>query len=173
MFEAGVGGGVQLLLETTAGQGTCIGGALEELAQILDLLRYPERVAVCADTCHLFAAGYDISTPEGYATTFDRLIELVGLDRVKAFHLNDSKGACGSHLDRHEGIGDGQIGLEGFRQLINDPRFAALPMVLETPKGKDAADDIRNLATLRGLRAPEDILAGSNVLVTEESTANV
>ncbi len=152
IFEAGHGRNVKLLLETTAGQGTCLGGTLEELAQLLDLLHHPERAAVCADTCHLFAAGYDLSAPEGYTSTFDRLIELVGLDQIKAFHLNDSKGALGSHLDRHEAIGDGQIGLEGFRHLINDPRFYGLPMILETPKGKDEEEDIRNLATLRSLR---------------------
>jgi deoxyribonuclease-4 len=173
MFEAGIGGRVQLLLETTAGQGSCMGGTLEELARILDLLRYPERVAVCGDTCHLFAAGYDIATPEGYSATFDRLVELVGLDRVKAFHLNDSKGACGSHLDRHEGIGDGHIGLAGFRLLLNDPRFAELPMILETPKGKDAVEDIRNLTILRGLRLLEDVRDESDVLVTEELPANL
>jgi deoxyribonuclease-4 len=151
LFEAGHGGNVKLLLETTAGQGTCLGGRLEELAEILDLLRHPEHVAICADTCHLFAAGYNLSTPEGYTATFDGMIELVGLDQIRAFHLNDSKGTLGSHLDRHEAIGEGQIGLEGFRQLINDSRFCGLPMVLETPKGKDGAEDMRNLATLRGL----------------------
>ena len=117
-------------------------------------MQYPERAAVCVDTCHIFAAGYDFSTPEGYATTFDRLLELLGRDRIKAFHLNDSKGGAGSHLDRHEAIGDGQIGVEGFRHLVNDPRFLGLPMILETPKGDDEAEDIRNLATLRGLRTP-------------------
>jgi deoxyribonuclease-4 len=151
IFEAGHAGDVTLLLETTAGQGTCLGGRIEELSELLELLHHPEHVAICADTCHLFAAGYDLSTPEGYTATFDRLIELVGLDRLKAFHLNDSKGPLGSHLDRHEAIGDGQIGLEGFRQLINDARFCGLPMVLETPKGKDETEDMRNLATLRGL----------------------
>ena len=151
IVEAGHGGDVKLLLETTAGQGTCLGGRIEELAAILDLLRNPERVAICADTCHLFAAGYDLATPEGYTATFDRLIELLGLDQIRAFHLNDSKGTLGSHLDRHEAIGEGEIGLEGFRQLINDSRFCGLPMVLETPKGKDGAEDRHNLATLRGL----------------------
>ena len=155
LFEQGVGGDVLVLLETTAGQGSCLGGSFEELARLIELLRHPERAAICVDTCHVFAAGYDIATEEGYHTTFDRLAELVGLDRVKAFHLNDSKGALGSHLDRHEAIGDGQIGIEGFRRLINDARFCGLPMVLETPKGKDAADDIRNLQTLRGLRATD------------------
>lgn len=155
LFAAGVGGDVTLLLETTAGQGTCLGGSFEELTSLLEQVRYPERVAVCVDTCHIFAAGYDFTTPEGYATTFDRLIELLGRERIKAFHLNDSKGTAGSHLDRHEAIGDGQIGLAGFRHLVNDLRFSGLPMILETPKGDgkdDGAADIRNLATLRGLR---------------------
>lgn len=119
---------------------------------MLDHLRHLERVAVCVDTCHIFAAGYDITSPEGYGATFARLDELIGLDRVKAFHLNDSKGALGSHLDRHEAIGDGQIGLDAFRALINDQRFCRLPMVLETPKSTDYTEDIRNLATLRSLR---------------------
>jgi deoxyribonuclease IV len=153
LFGAGVGGDVTLLLETTAGQGTCLGGSLEELVQLLDLARYPDRIAICADTCHLFAAGYDIATPEGYTATFDRLIELFGIERLKAIHLNDSKGALGSHLDRHEAIGEGQIGLDGFRLLINDTRICGIPMILETPKSKDGQEDIRNLATLRGLRA--------------------
>jgi deoxyribonuclease IV len=152
LFEMGTGGDVTVLLETTAGQGTWLGRSFEELAQLIELLRRPERVAVCADTCHMFAAGYDISSSEGYATTVERLIELVGLDRIKAFHLNDSKGGLGSHLDRHAAIGEGQIGLEGFRMLLNDPRFRGTPMVLETPKGDDGAEDIRNLKTLRSLR---------------------
>lgn len=151
LFARGAGGNVTVLLETTAGQGTCLGGSFEELAEMIALLRDPERAAVCVDTCHIFAAGYDFSSPEGYAATFDRLIEVLGRGRIAAFHLNDSKGAAGSHLDRHEAIGDGRIGVEGFRHLVNDPRFCGLPMILETPKGDDGAEDIRNLATLRGL----------------------
>ena len=170
LFADEVGGNTLLLLETTAGQGTCLGGAFEELAEMIQLARRPERVAICVDTCHIFAAGYDISTAEGYDATFDRLVELVGLDRIKAFHLNDSKGALGSHLDRHEAIGDGQIGIEGFRRLLNDPRFCGLPMVLETPKGTDGAEDIRNLTTLRGLRVPAGDVAGSN---SKESTSKL
>ena len=153
LFAGGTGGDVTVLLETTAGQGTCLGGSFEELARLLELLRYPHRAAVCVDTCHIFAAGYDFRSPEGYTATFDRLIGLLGRDLIKAFHLNDSKGAAGSHLDRHDAIGDGQIGVEGFRYLVNDPRFCGLPMILETPKGDDGAEDIRNLATLRGLCA--------------------
>jgi deoxyribonuclease-4 len=169
LFAAGSGGDVTLLLETTAGQGTCLGGSFEELAALLESVQYPERTAVCVDTCHIFAAGYDFTTPEGYATTFDRLLELLGRDRIKAFHLNDSKGAAGSHLDRHEAIGDGQIGLAGFRLLVNDLRLSGLPMILETPKGDgkdDGAEDIRNLATLRGLRvtAPNHALSAKEAL---------
>jgi deoxyribonuclease IV len=155
LFAEGVGGDVTVLLETTAGQGTCLGGSFEELTVLLEQLQHPERAAVCVDTCHIFAAGYDFTTAEGYAATFDRLLELVGHERIKAFHLNDSKGAAGSHLDRHMAIGDGQIGLQGFRYLVNDPRFRGLPMILETPKGDDDAEDLRNLATLRGLQSPE------------------
>ena len=154
LFEGGVGDPVQVLLETTAGQGSCLAGSFEELAQMLDLLRRPDRAAVCVDTCHIFAAGYNITTDEGYTTTFDRLVELIGQDRIKAFHLNDSKGGLGSHLDRHEHIGEGMIGLDGFRRLVNDPRFSGTPMILETPKSDDGAEDIRNLTTLRGLRSP-------------------
>jgi deoxyribonuclease-4 len=100
----------------------------------------------------MYAAGYNIATAEGYHATIDQVITLVGRDRIKAFHLNDSKGTLGSHLDRHAPIGEGEIGLEGFRALVNDARFFQTPMILETPKGKDASDDIRNLTTLRGLR---------------------
>lgn len=171
LFAEGSGGDVTLLLETTAGQGTCLGGSFEELTSLLEQVQYPERAAVCVDTCHVFAAGYDFTTPEGYATTFDRLLELLGRERIKAFHLNDSKGAAGSHLDRHEAIGDGQIGLAGFCHLVNDLRFAGLPMILETPKGDgkdDAAEDIRNLTTLRGLR----IAASGPALGAKEALAN-
>lgn len=157
LFADGVGGSTMVLLETTAGQGTTLGGRFEELAWLLDHLTYPERVGICVDTCHIFAAGYDVRTPEGYAAVFDRLVDLVGMERIKAFHLNDSKGTLGGHLDRHAPIGEGEIGLEGFRLLVNDPRFAGLPMVLETPKSDkpdDPTEDLRNLATLRSLRAP-------------------
>lgn len=151
LFADGIGGDTLVLLETTAGQGTCLGGCFEELADVLDKVERPDRLAICVDTCHIFAAGYDFRAPQSYAAVFERLISLVGLERIKVFHLNDSKGALGSHVDRHEAIGDGQIGLEGFQLLVNDPRFAALPMVLETPKGSDDTEDRRNLATLHSL----------------------
>lgn len=152
LFAEGVGGDTMVLLETTAGQGTCLGGRFEELAWLIEHIAYPERVGVCVDTCHIFAAGYDIRTPVGYEAVFDRLISVVGSERIKAFHLNDSKGTLGSHLDRHAGIGEGEIGIEAFRLLMNDRRFATLPMVLETPKSEDGSADIRNLGLLRGLR---------------------
>lgn len=151
----GVGGDTMVLLETTAAQGTCLGGSFEELAWLLEQVRYPERIGVCVDTCHIFAAGYDFRSEDGYRTVFDRLISLLGSERVKAFHLNDSKGALGSHLDRHMPIGEGQIGLEGFWRLLNDPRFDGLPMVLETPKEPDESADRRNLAVLRSLRGAD------------------
>ncbi len=154
LFADGVGGSTVVLLETTAAQGTTLGGRFEELAWLLQhTAAFPDRIGVCVDTCHIFAAGYDFRTPDGYAAVFDRLIELVGMDQIKAFHLNDSKGTLGGHLDRHAAIGEGEIGLDGFRSLLNDARFAGLPMVLETPKGEDDSEDRRNLATLRALFA--------------------
>jgi deoxyribonuclease IV len=143
---------VRVLLETTAGQGTTLGGTFEDLARLIGSIRHSERVGVCVDTCHMYAAGYDITTAEGCHRTRDQLIGLVGRDTIQAFHLNDSQGKLGSHLDRHAAIGDGEIGLEGFRALVNDQRFWNTPMILETPKGEEPAEDIRNLTTLRGLR---------------------
>jgi len=139
---------VMVLLEVTAGQGTVLGGRFEHLAQLLGDSAAPERLGVCFDTCHAFAAGYDLRTPEAYAQTFARLDSLVGLERLKAIHLNDSRGKLGGRLDRHEHIGLGHLGLGPFRLLLNDHRFAQLPMVLETPKGKDLKEDVENLATL-------------------------
>ncbi|BDQ34301.1 deoxyribonuclease IV [Pseudodesulfovibrio portus] len=140
-----------VLLETTAGQGTNLGSTFEELAAIIAASRHPERLGVCYDTCHTFAAGYDIRTPEAYAATFDAFDRTVGLDRLKFFHLNDSKTDFDSRRDRHEHIGKGAIGLDGFRNLMRDPRFKDVPKTLETPKDKDLEDDIRNLSILREL----------------------
>jgi deoxyribonuclease-4 len=151
LFDEGVGAGVMVLLETTAGQGTALGGRFEHLARLLELVRHPERFGLCVDTCHIFVAGYDIRTPETYAATVAELDRIVGLERVKAFHLNDTEKELGSHSDRHTHIGQGNIGVEGFRMLVNDPRFRHLPMILETPKGKDMAEDAENLALLRSL----------------------
>ena len=140
-----------VLLETTAGQGTNLGSTFEELAAIIELSAHPDRLGVCYDTCHTFAAGYDIRTPETYAATFDAFDRIIGLPRLKFFHLNDTRNEFGSHKDRHEHIGQGEIGVEGFRNLMRDLRFREIPMTLETPKDKDLEDDIRNLTLLRDL----------------------
>ncbi|NNF47581.1 MAG: deoxyribonuclease IV [Desulfofustis sp.] len=141
-----------VLLETTAGQGTSLGSWFEELAWIRENSRYAEKIGFCLDTCHIFAAGYDIRSEESYNQTFNDFDRLIGLQHLHFFHLNDSKKELGSRVDRHEHIGQGCIGLQGFRNLLNDARFAAHPMTLETPKGEDLKEDIENLATLRGLQ---------------------
>ena len=113
-----------------------------------------EKVGICLDTCHCFAAGYDISTVEGYEATMEEFHRIIGLDRLKLIHLNDSKGAAGTRLDRHEHIGQGHLGMEPFRLLLQDPRLAHLPFILETPKGKDLEGedwDVVSLRLLRGL----------------------
>ncbi len=146
------GARTRVLLETTAGQGTTLGWRFEHFAEILARVAAPERLGVCVDTCHVFAAGYDIRTEEGYASTMRRLERLVGRRAIRAFHLNDSQRELGSRVDRHAHIGKGKIGLGGFRALVNDARFRDRPMVLETPKGKDLKEDVVNLRVLRGLR---------------------
>lgn len=143
---------VRIALENTAGGGGTLGRTFAELAALLDRTGRPRRLGVCLDTCHLFAAGYDIRTPRGYAAAMSECASVVGLDRVLAFHLNDSKAPLGSGLDRHEHIGRGRLGLGPFRLLLNDSRFRAVPKVLETPKDPEPAADRRNLATLRRLR---------------------
>lgn len=142
---------VQILLENTAGQGSCIGHRFEHLAAILERVRNTDRAGVCLDTCHLFAAGYDIRTAEGYAETFRQFDRLIGLENIRAFHVNDSKKELGSRVDRHFHIGQGFIGLNAFRFLLNDKRFAAIPKILETPKGPGIEEDLMNLATLKSL----------------------
>ncbi len=137
------------VIETTAGQGTTLGHRFEEIASIIEQVDDKDRVAVCLDTCHIFAAGYDIRTEKGYEETMEEFDALIGLDRLVLFHLNDSKAAFGSRVDRHEHIGKGQIGETGFRMLMADPRFVEVPKVIETPKGKDLTDDVENLALLR------------------------
>ncbi len=146
-----VGPPLQLLLENTAGQGTCLGYRFEHLAAILERVRRCDRGGVCLDTCHLFASGYDIRTEEGYQETITTFHRIIGTDKIRAFHVNDSRRELGSRVDRHGHIGQGHIGLEAFRHLVNDRRFARVPKILETPKGKDLAEDRMNLATLRGL----------------------
>jgi deoxyribonuclease IV len=151
----------QILLEHTAGQGRTLGHRFEHLATILDHLNGSPRVGICLDTCHLVASGYDIVSESGYDDTFEALDRIVGLDRVKVFHGNDSKKPCGSRVDRHEHIGDGCLGVEPFRRLLNDTRFASLPILIETEKATRSekantviADpfDVKNLETLRSLR---------------------
>jgi deoxyribonuclease-4 len=142
---------ITVLIETTAGQGTNLGSTFEEIAFILGRVRHRDRLGVCFDTCHCFAAGYDLRTPETYEKTMRRFQEVIGLKRLKYFHLNDSKGSLGSRLDRHEHIGKGKIGLAGFELLLRDARFRDHPMVLETPKGKDLKEDKENLKVLRRL----------------------
>ena len=146
--------GLKVLLETTAGMGTALGSRFAELGWLLGRSRYAHNLGVCIDTCHIFAAGYDLRDPAAYERTMDELEREVGLARVHFIHLNDSKKGLASRVDRHDHIGRGEIGDEGFRLLLNDPRFAYHPMTLETPKGDDLAEDRENLARLRGLLAP-------------------
>jgi deoxyribonuclease-4 len=145
------GSKVKSVLETTAGQGTALGHTFEQLRAIIDRVEEKERMGVCIDTCHIFAAGYDISTEEGYAATLRQFDAVLGPDRLVAIHMNDSKKELGSHVDRHEHIGKGAIGKNGFALLMNDPRMRGIPKILETPKSKDMHEDIENLACLRGL----------------------
>jgi deoxyribonuclease-4 len=144
-------GKVKILLETTAGQGSGLGHRFEHLSAVLRKVDNPSRVGVCLDTCHIFAAGYDIRTPRGYRETLERFESEIGLGKLMAIHLNDSKRELGSRVDRHQQIGKGHLGVEAFRFLVNDPRLVEVPMVLETPKGPDYAEDRVNLALLRSL----------------------
>ena len=144
-------GSTRILLETTAGQGATLGHRFEHLAFILDRTRAGEQLGVCFDTCHSLAAGYEFRDRRSYAATFSEFECTIGLSRLLAFHLNDSKHPLGSHKDRHEHIGQGEVGLEAFRLILNDRRFRSLPMVLETPKGADLAEDRENLTVLRRL----------------------
>jgi deoxyribonuclease-4 len=145
--------GAQCLLETTAGQGSNLGWRFEHLATILDGVKDPDRLGVCFDTCHVFAAGYPMGTEKEYMATMRKFNSTVGVKQIRAFHLNDSKRELCSRVDRHEHIGQGHLGKEPFRFLLGDRRFRKVPMYLETPKGeKDGKDlDVINLATLRGL----------------------
>jgi deoxyribonuclease-4 len=145
---------VSVLLENTAGQGSCLGHSFEQLAAILAGVRDDGRIGFCLDTCHLYAAGYDISTERGYRKVLREFDHLIGIGRIRAFHVNDCRKPLGSRVDRHTHIGQGCIGLEAFRCLVNDRRFAAVPKILETPKGNDVQYDLMNLRTLRGLIMP-------------------
>src|SRR6266704_3889029 len=141
----------RIALETTAGQGSCLGNKFEHLAYIISRVRRPERLCVCLDTAHIFAAGYDISNESSLRKTFSEFDCVIGRDRLVAIHLNDSKTARGSRVDRHEHIGKGRIGLDAFHFIMRNRHFGKIPKVLETPKGKDLREDVMNLKTLRRL----------------------
>ena len=151
VFDRTAGARVRILLETAAGQGTCVGHRFEHLRDILGAVRVTRRVAACFDTCHVHAAGYDLVTPEGYSETIAAFDRTVGLSRLAAIHVNDSKKPRGSRVDRHEHIGRGTIGRAGFRNLMTDPRLAGIPKFLETPKDDTLVADRKNLAVLRRL----------------------
>lgn len=142
-----------ILLETTAGQGTNLGYTFGHLRAIIDGTDFPDRFAICYDTCHIFAAGYDITTEAGYRAVFDEFDRVIGIDRLHCFHINDSKKGLGCRVDRHDHIGQGEMGLDGFRFLMNDPRYSTIPKILETPKGDNDEMDAINLKLLRGLTA--------------------
>ncbi len=144
---------VRIVLENTAGGGASVGRSFEELAAVIGAVREPERVGICLDTCHLFAAGYDLRTREGYEGVMTSCARIVGLRHVRAFHLNDARAPLGSGLDRHEKIGRGRLGREAFRWLMRDRRFTRVPMALETPKDPEPKADRAALALLRKLRA--------------------
>jgi deoxyribonuclease-4 len=144
-----------LLLETTAGQGTCLGHSFDQLAEMIHGIKDKNRIGICLDTCHIFAAGYDISTRQGYDQTMDEFHKIIGLKHLRLIHANDAQKPCGSRVDRHAHIGEGMIGDKGFSCLINDKRLADIPKILETPKKKDGKDaDPLNLARLRKLLRP-------------------
>jgi deoxyribonuclease-4 len=141
----------RIALETTAGQGSCLGNQFEHLAYVISRVREPKRLCICLDTAHVFAAGYNIGNDASIRKTFREFDRVIGLHHLAAIHLNDSKTSCGSRVDRHEHIGKGKIGLPAFRFIMRDRRFRHIPKVLETPKGKELREDVVNLKTLRGL----------------------
>lgn len=145
----------QIWLETTAGQGTCLGHRFEQIGEIFEGVREPERLGVCVDSCHIVAAGYPLQSESNYVATMTEFDELIGINRIRAWHLNDSKKPLGSRVDRHEHIGEGHLGIEPFRHIVNDPRFAEIPVYLETEKGERDGEDLdtMNLRTLKGLLA--------------------
>lgn len=145
--------GVMCLLENTAGQGSTIGRSFVELAQIAEQIGEPSTIGFCFDTAHGLAAGYELRTVEGYEATWAQFDKLLGIEKLHCFHLNDSKFDLRQGRDRHQHIGEGFLGLEAFRMLVNDPRFIDLPMLLETPKGADLREDVENLRKLKGLLA--------------------
>ena len=152
IFRASKDSPVRIALENTAGQGTCLGNRIAHLGAIFDKVDQPKRLGVCLDTAHFFAAGYDIRTKKGWDAAIKEVDDLVGVKQVLAFHLNDSKTDLNSRVDRHEHIGQGKIGREAFKHIVNDPRFKNHPGCLETPKSNDMHEDVENLAVLRSLR---------------------
>jgi deoxyribonuclease IV len=146
---------VRIALENTAGQGSCLGCEIRHLATIFERVKAPERLAICLDTAHFFAAGYDIRTAKGWNSAIGEVETLIGIKQIVAFHLNDSKTDLGSRVDRHAGIGQGKIGRDAFRHIVNDPRFKKHPACLETPKSDDLHEDVENLAILRSLVEPQ------------------
>lgn len=151
LLKRGKGFKVSLLIETTAGQGTNLGYKFEHIGEIIKMVKQKKYVGVCLDTCHIFAAGYDITTKKGYKKTFKAFHQIIGIDKIKVIHINDSKKELGSRVDRHEHIGKGYMGLEPFRFLVNDKKFTSIPKILETPKGPDMKEDVENLKVLKGL----------------------
>ncbi|NOY68714.1 MAG: deoxyribonuclease IV [Deltaproteobacteria bacterium] len=142
----------RILLETTAGQGTSLGHTFPQITAIIDMIEDKDRIGVCLDTCHVFAAGYDMRTEAACEKTMEKFDSIIGLSRLHLIHLNDSKKGCGSHVDRHEHIGEGEIGIEGFRYLMTNPGLSSIPKILETPKKKEDEDgDTVNLAIIRSL----------------------
>jgi deoxyribonuclease IV len=149
---ATAGFATRLLLETTAGQGSSVGNEIPQLGRIIDGVRDSDRLGVCLDTCHLFAAGYDLSDPGAYQRTISLLSTWIGVKRIKCIHMNDSRAPCGSRVDRHQHIGQGKLGRQAFIHVVNDRRLAAVPKILETPKGRDDRGrdlDRLNLCRLR------------------------
>jgi len=141
---------VRITLETTAGQGACLGARFEEIAEIIAAVKEANRLEVCLDTAHAFAAGYDLSAPKGAEKTFSEFDKVIGLKRLSVLHINDSKAALGSRVDRHDNLGNGKIGLDAFRWIMNAPGLEKVPKILETPKGKDLAEDVAAMKLLRG-----------------------
>ncbi|MCJ7833635.1 MAG: deoxyribonuclease IV, partial [Deltaproteobacteria bacterium] len=146
---------IKILLETTAGSGSQLGCRLEQLRDMIGLSRNPKKIGVCLDTCHIYAAGFDITAAQGYQEFFDSFQRLIGLNRLKCVHVNDSKTPLGSRVDRHEQIGLGHLGLKTFKRFLNDPRLDGLPFILETPKGEKEGKnwDAINIRKLKKLRA--------------------
>jgi len=142
---------VKSMLEITAGQGTALGYKFEHIAKIIEMVEDKKRMSVCIDTAHLFAAGYDFRSEQAFKGTMSEFNDIIGLELLKCIHVNDSKKELGSRVDRHEHIGKGYIGLEGFKNIMNDKRLEAVPKILETPKGKEQLEDLENLKTLKEL----------------------